>query len=357
MLRICHILPTFHFSGAGSQIQLLTDMLPGDEFEQHVIALQDNGNSKRAFPNADSAKQSWLFDVGAGMRLRSHLKRIAPDIVHTWQFSANTYGRLAARSAGVKHIVATERAVDRWKVWQESATDRWLARRTDKIITSSESVRAFYQSRGIPADKLKTIPAGVRLPEASAETKPIDDLPADALLIGAAGRLTSDRRLKDLIWACDLLKCIRDDAHLLIFGDGPHRWRLERYAGQIAITDRVHFLGETDQLEAWLPRLHVAWLACGHLGPSSWLLESMAAGIPAVAADSECNREVVIPEQTGFLAPLGDRAAFARWTNVLLSDHARREQMGFAARERAAEHFSAENMVQRHAELYRSLVR
>ena len=63
------------------------------------------------------------------------------------------------------------------------------------------------------------------------------NLPANARLIGAVGRLWPQKRLKDLIWAADLLKSTRDDTHLLIVGDGPQRWRLERYADDSAKRD------------------------------------------------------------------------------------------------------------------------
>lgn len=351
MRRICHILPSLNYSGAASQIKLLAEGLPRDEFETHVIGLK---GGPVPFPHAKvtTIGQSWSIDPGAYMRLRAALKKIGPDIVHTWRFTANTYGRAAARCVGVKRIIASERAVDQWKVWHELAIDQYYAKRTERVVVNSEAVRAFYQSKGIPAAKITVIPAGVQVNEAP-ESSPPEAYPPGAFLIGTAGALTPDRRIKDVIWAGDLLKCIRDDAHLLIFGDGPHRWRLEKYARQTSMADRVRFFGQSDALADWLPHLHVAWLGSGHTGCSSWLLEAMAAGLPVVAADSACNREVVAPDETGYLIPLGDRASLARWTNVLLNDSELRERMGSAGKQRTSELFSAEAMVKRYAEVYR----
>jgi glycosyltransferase involved in cell wall biosynthesis len=59
------------------------------------------------------------------------------------------------------------------------------------------------------------------------------ELPPGSRLIGAVNRLWPQKRVKDLIWAADLLKVARDDTHLLIIGDGPQRWRLQRYRDQV----------------------------------------------------------------------------------------------------------------------------
>ena len=56
--------------------------------------------SRRAFPLTVIGKQ-WKFDPAAWWRLRRHIARLKPDLVQTWLFAANAYGRTAAISAGV----------------------------------------------------------------------------------------------------------------------------------------------------------------------------------------------------------------------------------------------------------------
>jgi glycosyltransferase involved in cell wall biosynthesis len=181
------------------------------------------------------------------------------------------------------------------------------------------------------------------------------DLPPDALLIGAVGRLWPQKRLKDLIWAADLLKCVRDDVHLLVIGDGPQRWRLQHYRDQVEIGDRVHFLGERSDVPRLLPHLSCLWLGSGYEGQSNAIMEAMSAGVPVVATDITGNRDLVVPGETGYLVPVGDRGEFARWTKVLLEDAALARRFGEAGRERMLKEFSIERMVQRHAELYAGL--
>ena len=143
--------------------------------------------------------------------------------------------------------------------------------------------------------------------------------------------------MKDAIWAADLLKVIRDDVHLLIFGDGPQRDRLLRFREQVVIGDKVHFLGQRNDLAHWLPHFDVLWSTSGYEGQSNAILEAMAAGVPVVATDIPGTRELVVPGETGFLVRVGHRAGFARWTNQLLDDAALAGRMGQTGRERAAQ--------------------
>ena len=363
--RLLLIIPTLDRCGAEKQLTLLATGLPRDRFDVHVCALTRGGPlleplQAHGIPVTIIGK-SWKFDPAAYWRLRRHIRHLAPDIVHTWIFAANAYGRWAAFSAGVPHVLAGERCVDPWKHWYELALDRRLAKRTQRILTNSSGVREFYVHHGLPAEKFVVIPNGISPPAtASGETRvqllAELGLPANARLIGAVNRLWPQKRIKDLIWAADLLKCIRDDVHLLIVGDGPQRWRLEEYRDQVEIADRVHFLGERPDVPRLLPHLDCLWLGSEYEGQSNAIMEAMAVGIPVVATDIPGNRDLVVPDVTGYLVPVGDRAAFARWTNLLLEDRELARRLGTAAQERMLTEFSVENMVSRHAALYEQVL-
>jgi glycosyltransferase involved in cell wall biosynthesis len=299
-------------------------------------------------------------DPAAFWRLKRHIQALKPDLVQTWIFAANSYGRAAALSAKVKRIVASERCVDPWKSWHELAIDRWLARRTDRIIVNSSGVRDFYVHHGISPEKFCLIPNGEPAPTPSALSREALlaelGLPADTRIIGAVGRLWPQKRIKDLIWAADLLKVIRSDVHLLIIGDGPERERLERFQRNVRIEDKVHFLGQRSDVQQMLPHFDVLWLASAYEGLPNVIMEAMSHAVPVVASDISGNRDLVVSGETGFLVPLGDRAGFAKFTNKLLDNAELARQMGEAGRRRIVADFSVEQMVARHADLYRELL-
>ena len=149
---------------------------------------------------------------------------------------------------------------------------------------------------------------------------------------------------------------IRDDVHLLVIGDGPHRDRLRRFRDQARIRDKVHFLGHRGDVPRLMPHLDVLWSTSGYEGQSNAVLEAMAAGVPVVATDIPGTRDLVLPESTGYLVPVGDRAGFARCTDVLLDDAELARRLGQAGRRRVQREFSVETMIRRHADLYRELL-
>jgi glycosyltransferase involved in cell wall biosynthesis len=364
MHRILHIIPTLDRSGAEKQLTLLAARLPRDEFEVHVCALTRGGPlaadlASHHVPLTVIGKR-WKADPTAYWRLRRHILDLQPDLVQTWLFAANAYGRAAALHAGVRCIVGGERCVDPWKRWHELAIDRWLARRSARIVVNSSGVRDFYVAAGIPPEKFTVIPNGIApaAPSSVSREELLDELglPPGAHLVGAVGRLWPQKRINDLIWAADLLKVIRDDVHLLIIGEGPLRDRLERFRAQVRIEDRVHFLGARSDVPRLLPHFDALWLASGYEGLPNVVMEAMAAGVPPVVTDIPGNRDLVQHGQTGYLVPVADRAAFARWTQKLLDDPELARRLGRAARERMQSEFTVERMVERHAALYRELL-
>jgi glycosyltransferase involved in cell wall biosynthesis len=362
--RILHIIAALDRSSAEKQLSLLAGALPRHEFDVHVAALNRGGelaaDLHRAGVPLTVIGQQWKFDPPAWWRLRRHIAHLRPDLVQTWMFTANAYGRTAALSAGVKRIVANERCVDPWKSWQQLAVDRYLARRTAAIIVNSRGVEQFCAEQGLPTAKLRLIYNGIGPAPPSDVTREALlaelGLPAGARVIGAVGRLWPQKRIKDLIWATDLLHVIREDAHLLVIGDGPQRPALERYARLCHVDERVHFLGIRHDVPRLMPHFDLLWLASGNEGLPNVIMEAMACGRPVVATDVWGNRELVVNNETGFLVPLGDRAALARFANKILDDLPLAERLGAAGRQRIASEFTVAAMVERHAALYRELL-
>jgi len=365
LIRLLLIIPTLVRGGAEKQLALLARSLARDEFDVHVAILTHTGPLESDLTSAGIPVtvigKRWKFDPLCYWRLRQHIAALRPDIVHTWLFAANAYGRQAAISAGVRHIVAGERCVDPWKAGWQLTIDRALAGWTERIVTNSTGVKDFYVSHGLPAEKFVIIPNGIApTPVSNAVTRAQLlaelNLPSSARLLGAVGRLWPQKRVKDLIWAADLLKTTRDDAHLLIVGDGPQRSRLERYRDQSLITERVHFLGERNDVPRLMQHFDVLWLGSEYEGQSNAILEAMTAAVPVIATDIPGNRDLIVDDVTGYLVPLGDRFEFTRRTHWLLDDEALRTRMGEAGRQRVLTEFTVEQMVTRHAALYRELV-
>ena len=181
-------------------------------------------------------------------RLCRHVKRLQPAVVHTWHWPASFYGRTAALMAGTECVVRWEPNRQPTELPVARVVDRRLGTRAQRIVVTCEELRQNCIQHGTPADRLAVIPYAAPDPNENTPDRPPVrhelGLPRDARVIGAAGPLVPTGRFKDLVWAADLLKVLYEDVHLVILGDGPQRWRLQRYCRQLQIEDRVHLLGD-----------------------------------------------------------------------------------------------------------------
>lgn len=362
--RIALIIPTLDRSGAEKQFTLLATGLPQDRYEIQAVLLS------RAGPYAENLQQAQIpitllgkqskLDLSAWWKLRTWLRRFQPDIIHTWLFAGNAYGRLAAGTVPKAKIVVSERCVDSWKRGWQLWLDRRLISRTDRLVGNSASVVEFYRQLGVPNEKLVCIPNGIELPPAAEidRTALLAELgwPEDAFVAGYVGRLAAQKRVDDLIFAIETLRQTVPSARLLVIGDGPLRSSLAQFSRDIGCEDQVRFLGHREDTRRWLTLMNVFCLASSFEGMSNSLMEAMAAGVPTLASDIPPNRELVTTGETGLLVPVGDRVAYIQFLKLLNDDPALCRRLGNAAAERMRQNFSVSTMVQRYRELYDSLL-
>jgi glycosyltransferase involved in cell wall biosynthesis len=359
MNRILHIIDSLDYTGTASQLLVLAKGLMRERFDVHVCALDRRVPRLEEFAAAEISTtiipRRFVLDPLADWQLARHVRRLRPDVVHTWDTVPGMLGPIAA---GCRFVAGTYR-VNRWKPAWEWTVERRFAGRAARCVTNSESVRAWCQENGLPAAKFAVIPSGVEpaRPSDLARDALLEQLklPSGAKLIGVIGRLVPEKRVKDLIWAADLLRVLHDNLRLLIIGDGPLRAQLEEYARLASDLDHVHFLGEGNDVWRIVFHLDVLWNGSENVGQSAAILEAMAAGIPVVASDTPTNRELVADGETGHLIPLGTRAgraARARFTDHIFTDRELAASLALQAAKRAAEHCSSSTMVRRHVELY-----
>lgn len=363
--RILQIIPTLDQSGAEKQLSLLACHLPKDRFEVAVCAITRGGYYEQVLrehgiPVHVLAKR-FKWDPRALLRLYRCIADFKPDIVQTWLFAGNSYGRVAAKLAKVPHIIASERCVDSWKGSYQFAIDRRLVHWTDVVVANSQAVSDFYVRQvGLPAEKMRVIPNAAVVPQNNGtdDTLPIREelhIGADETVIGFVGRLWPQKRVHDLIWATDVLRIAGWKIHLLVVGEGPRKPALERFARNLELQDHVHFLGHRQNVATLLRQMDVLVLPSKFEGMPNVALEAMHLGTPVVATDIPGMSELIIDGVTGLLVPPCKPFALAKAIDQLLRDPARRSIIAEAARDRVTQHFSVERMVSAYQQLYEAL--
>lgn len=361
MIRLLCVTDSAAETLCAQQMLVLAARLPLEGFDVRVCVLGQEFAHRSTLEQANVPvliERRVGFPWPAYWGLVSLVRRLRPRIVHTWGMPSSVASCLACifDTAMVNTVFETTdspRADSLFFQVRRLAPERLrTAADLDCVITHCQAM-----VDDSPAARLEVIPPGMTR----------DQAPKPSMLRSELGLSEADRivglmtdmevadRAKDALWAMDLMKAVRDDVVLVIYGNGPGRRRLKRYAHQVRVADRVYFL-ERESCDAadFYSSLDMLWEPSIRRRIAPGLLEAMIRGIPVVAADTPVNNEL-LGDSRGTLVMAGHRAGFARQTEHLLANPDRADELADAARNYAIREFSFDAYVKRHMLLYRDL--
>jgi N-acetyl-alpha-D-glucosaminyl L-malate synthase BshA len=142
-------------------------------------------------------------------------------------------------------------------------------------------------------------------------------------------------------------------AKLLMVGDGPERAKTEQLVNELGISDKVIFLGNSNEVAKILCYSDVFLLPSETESFGLAALEAMAANTPVISTNTGGLPEVNIHGETGFLSNLGDVNDMAKNTLSILKDDATLLQFKQNAKEHTKQ-FALENILPVYEDIYKS---
>ncbi|MEU2181406.1 glycosyltransferase [Streptomyces thermolilacinus] len=290
-MRVLHVITGLGIGGAEQQLRLLLRHLP---VRSTVVTLTNPGPVADAL-RADGVPVAHLGmrgnrDLTALPRLVRLIRRGRYDIVHTHLYRACVYGRIAARLAGVRHVVATEHSLGAAQIEGRplSAGARALYLATERLgsatVAVSDTVAHRLTDWGVRPHRVSVVPNGIDAaglahdPHARRTARRRLGIPADAYVVGGVGRLVPGKRFDTLVGA---LAELPPDVRLLLVGDGPEQHRLRRLAAANGVDGRVVWAGAvTRALPALLSAMDVFVSPSADEAFGLAVVEALAAGLP-----------------------------------------------------------------------------
>jgi glycosyltransferase involved in cell wall biosynthesis len=132
---------------------------------------------------------------------------------------------------------------------------------------------------------------------------------------------------------------------LLIFGAGSDSEDLRMQAAALDVMHLVSFLGERDDHLTLMRDAELGWVVADGDTAAYGVLDLMALGVPAIAADGSVAGSYVANGISGMLVPPDDAPTTAATVVTLLASDEQRQAMGSAARVRVAREFPEQAMV------------
>ncbi len=309
-----------------------------------------------------------IKDLVAFLKIYGLLRRERFDLVHTHTSKAGILGRVAARLAGVPHIVHTPHGqafngyAGRLMTSLFVLLERWAATFTDRIIgLTDQEIRDNLERRIGDPEQFVNIPSGIDLERfetserEAAEVKASLGLLPSARLIGSVGRLEPVKGHEYLLDAFATLAPRFPDLYLALVGDGGLLPELRSRAENAGLTDRVLFLGWREDVPALLHAFDLFVFPSLSEGMGRALVEAMAAGLPVVATKAASIPEVLAEGEAGYLVEPASAASLAAGIETLLLDPELQSRLAKAGRERAR-NYSVEAMLQKIGDVYQDVL-
>src|SRR5947209_135727 len=309
------------------------------------------------------APWSWLpwRLVSALYMLYRYLQGRQPAIVHCHLIHAGLVGTVAARLAGVPHVITTKhgissrgRRIGDVYFYYDRLAQALGDRLSDAVIAVSDAVGRAAIQQGTPKGKIVTVYNAVPPPEPKvAQGVAFEGYP----IIGAVGSFYRIKGHRFLIEGIPDVLAALPEARFVLVGDGLERGNLERQAAALGVQDRVTFLGYRTDVGQLLHQFDIFVLPSLSEGMPTALLEAMLAGVPVVATGVGGIPEVIEPGKTGLLVPPGDASELAGAIIRLAQDDGLRSGLGERAQDVALTNFSPAREARETENVYNRVLR
>ena len=368
--KVAHIVYSLYHGGAEHIISTMLRCGKSSSFRHSVLVLSSGGSLVEEIEK--SGGEVFLlgkkkgFDPALPFRLASLIRKTAPDIIHLHNSSPGIWGTLASMLSRTRiPLVKMEH-----RPWIPKDLPifhrylyRYLAMKSEKIITVSEHARSTFSS-SFPslAGRIVTVLNGIDL-DPFKELQPVEGcrkwfgFPLKSPLIGTVGRLVPIKNHRLLIDAFLNVKKAYPNAHLAILGQGPLEPSLRSYAASRGIAESLSILPATLDVYKFLSALDIFVLPSKSEGLPLTLLEAMASALPVVASSVGGIPEVIEDGEDGYLFASGSSSEITEKIVRIIEDPESAASMGIRGREKIFRNFGEKQFIDQIEAIYLEILK
>ncbi len=294
------------------------------------------------------------------------------DVVHTHTPKAGLIGPIAARLAGIPHVIHTAFGLlfhDRMPRLRQAifwVPEKITATVCDRVLSQSrEDMERAVSSRLCSRKKIAYLGNGIDVEHFApqgiydrTETLREVGLQASDFVVGCVGRLVREKGFMELFAAAEILTARRPRIKFVVIGPREPDQRDAMDAGYMDDLQRrgvVRFVNWSDDMKSWYAAMDIFVLPSYREGIPGACMEAAAMMRPVVASDIRGCREVVLDGDTGLLVPPRNVPRLVAAIERLYADRKLGAQMGERARQHIVQNFNHKDVCSRLCEFYAQL--
>ena len=204
--------------------------------------------------------------------------------------------------------------------------DKQILRFFPKVITVSEDIRQELVRSGAKPGSVQTVLNGIdhtrfhRDRSRETQIRTLLRIADDEVVIGAVGRVETEKRFDLLIDAFASLRVARPKLRLFIVGEGSLRSVLETQVDRLGLGGVCRLLGQRSDIVDLHHAFNVFVQSSSNEGAPNAVLEAMALETPVVATSVGGTAQLVREGIDGLLVPAGRIDALAEAINRVVTD-------------------------------------
>lgn len=351
-----------HIGGTEKTVCTLLQHLDRSRHRIYCIVLKEGGELLPYYEKYSDGllalNMRSLVDVVKIKSILSFLKENNIFVVHSFLFHANIMARLCKMMMPQLVCVNSHRTMEmdqRWHLF----VDRWTKAFVDYEISNAESVRTFYHKHtGIGAASTRVIYNGVEScgdlsQQREMSPKDGDDVP---IVFGVVGSFTKAKGHHMLLEAFARLAQTHGHVYLRCIGDGPLRESCCRFVARQGLTDRVAFIGKTDDVAREYGSIDCLVISSVWEGVPNVALEALSCAIPVIATKVGGIPEIANIAGGVHIVPSKDIAAMHRQMQLFCEKKEYYDSVAREASHIVRSQFSVERMIGEYEDFYKNIM-
>ena len=286
-----------------------------------IVSLEgDLETAITAWPRLAAYREQLIFldkQPGISLSLLAKLIRVIKNndvqTVHSHHIGPLLYAGLAARIAGVEHLIHTEHDAWHLDVYKRRMLQRCAIKLLRPVLVADAQTVAKSMRRQLQYNqKITVIRNGIDsayfIPGNKLMARAQLKLPSDVQIIGCSGRMEEVKGQAVLLHALSTLPLT---VHVALAGSGSIENKLRQLTAQLGLHERVHFLGHIDAMPAFYQALDLFCLPSLDEGLPLSPLEAQACNIATLVTDVGGSKETLCPH-SGKFVPANDSLIMAQ---------------------------------------------
>ncbi len=365
-IHVCHLVYSFEVGGLERVIANCIGALDSQKYRHTIIALTNVGDF---FSEIKGNVESYSLqkregnDFGTHIKLYKVLKKIKPDVLHSYNLSTIEY-QWVAFFTRIKLRIHAEHGRDSYDmlgdVKKYQILRKVMSPFINYFISVSEDLHGWLKNDvNISEKKLSLITNGIDTDYYQPfDNNKIHNNFDGKFIFGHVSRLhpikNQEFLLESFKLACDNSEKFKETCILIIVGDGPDRDKLnEKVANSGTLQNRVIFTGSKKNVKDYYNLFDVFVMSSLAEGIPLTLLESMSMATPHLVTSVGGIKEVVTPDVTGISLDDNEKQFLSQKMIALFESKDELDNMASNARLRVVEQYSLHKMVDSYDRIYK----